>query len=573
MNKNHIQGSAMEIRRPNSLKSDTCPESRDVDVAVINGEVIARYPGRAVNPLRKKQPESRGQGRGTQQSAEGIVAATPRCEGPKRREKDTAVVSMDTGDAATRSAMTSAPHEGSARNAREEEQAASKATAAMEHGEPTGGTPNDSDLAEELMPRIVSRENMLAAYQAVKRNAGAAGVDEMSTEALSDWVRNCWEQTKASLLEGRYEPQPVKRVDIPKPGGGIRTLGIPTVCDRLIQQAIHQVLSPLWEREFSPHSYGFRPRRSTHDAVKAARAYVAQGHRWVVDMDLEKFFDRVNHDILMARIARRVRDKTLLRLIRRYLEAGMMQNGIVEARSEGTPQGGPLSPLLSNILLDDLDKELERRGHKFARYADDCNIYVKSKAAGERVLASVTSFVEKRLKLKINAAKSAVDRPWNRKFLGYSMTSTRQPKLKPAKASVDKLKGNVRELCRRGRGRNLARFIQEDLNAKLRGWADYFRLSEVSGVFEELDGWVRRRIRSQQWRQWKRPRTRKKELMKQGLNETRAAESASNGRGPWWNAGASHMNEALPLGWFRQRRLIFIGERIQRYQKSLKTNS
>jgi group II intron reverse transcriptase/maturase len=467
--------------------------------------------------------------------------------------------------------MTSAPHEGSARNAPEEEQAASKATVATEHGEPTGTRHNDSDLAE-LMPRILSRENMLAAYQAVKRNAGAAGIDTISTEALSRWVKNHWEQTKASLLEGRYEPQPVRRVDIPKPGGGIRTLGIPTVCDRLIQQAIHQVLSPLWEREFSPHSHGFRPRRSTHDAVKAARAYVTEGHRWVVDIDLEKFFDKVNHDTLMARIARKVRDKTLLRLIRRYLEAGMMHDGIVEARSQGTPQGGPLSPLLSNILLDDLDKELERRGHKFARYADDCNIYVKSEAAGERVLASVTCFVEKRLKLKINVVKSAVDRPWNRKFLGYSMTSHRQPKLKPAKASVDKLKGNVRELCRRGRGRNLARFIQEDLNAKLRGWADYFRLSEVKGVFEELDGRVRRRIRCQQWRQWKRPRTRKKELMKHGLDEARASESAGNGRGPWWNAGASHMNEALPLGWFRQRRLIFIGERIQRYQKSLKTN-
>ncbi len=562
----------METRRPKSLKSDTCPESRDVDGAVINVEVTAPYPGRAVNPLREKQSEPEGKGQGAQQSAEGIVAATPRGEGLKRREKDTAVVSLDPGDAATRPETASAPHEGSARNAREEEQAASKATVAMEHGESTGGRHKDNDLAA-LMPRIVSRENMLAAYQAVKRNAGAAGVDEMSVAALGGWVRQCWEQTKASLLAGRYEPQPVKRVDIPKPGGGIRTLGIPTVCDRLIQQAIHQVLSPLWEREFSPHSHGFRPRRSAHDAVKAVRAHVAQGHRWVVDIDLEKFFDRVNHDILMARVARRIRDKTLLRLIRRYLEAGMMQGGIVEARSEGTPQGGPLSPLLSNILLDDLDKELERRGHKFARYADDCNIYVKSKAAGERVLVNVTRFVEKRLKLKINAAKSAVDRPWNRKFLGYSMTSARQPKLKPAKASVEKLKGKVRELCRAGRGRNLARFIQEDLNARLRGWADYYRMSEVRGVFEELDAWVRRRIRSQQWRQWKRPSTRKKELMKHGLKEDRAAVGSSNGRGPWWNAGASHMNEALPLGWFRQRRLIFMGERIQRYQKSLKTNS
>ncbi len=442
----------------------------------------------------------------------------------------------------------------------------------VENGEPTGGRHKDNDLAE-LMPRIVSRENMLAAYQAVKRNAGAPGIDEMSVAALGDWLREHWEQIKASLLEGRYEPQPVKRVDIPKPGGGTRMLGIPTVRDRLIQQAIHQVLSPLWEREFSPHSYGFRPRRSTHDAVKAAREYVKGGHRWVVDIDLEKFFDKVNHDILMARIARRVRDKTLLRLIRCYLEAGIMHAGISQARSEGTPQGGPLSPLLSNILLDDLDKELEGRGHKFARYADDCNIYVKSRAAGERVLGTVTRFVEKRLKLKVNSAKSAVDRPWKRKFLGYSMTSNREPKLKPAKASVDKLKDKVRELCRQGRGRNLQRFIQEDLNAKLRGWADYFRLSEVREVFEELDAWVRRRIRCQQWRQWKRPRTRRKELRKHGLNEIRAAESASNGRGPWWNAGASHMNEALPLGWFRQRQLISVSERIHRYQKSLKKDS
>lgn len=243
----------------------------------------------------------------------------------------------------------------------------------------------------------------------------------------------------------------------------------------------------------------------------------------------------------------------------------------------GQPAAGYLtafgSPLLSNILLDDLDKELERRGHTFARYADDCNIYVKSKAAGERVLASVTRFVEQRLKLKVNAAKSAVDRPWNRKFLGYSMTSNRQPKLKPAKASVQRLKDKVRELSRQGRGRNLQRYIKEDLNARLRGWANYYRLSEVKETFEEIDGWVRRRIRSQQWRQWKRPRTRKKEMMKHGLSESRAAESASNGRGPWWNAGASHMNAALPLGWFRQRGLIFIGEHIQRCQKSLKRDS
>lgn len=441
----------------------------------------------------------------------------------------------------------------------------------MEHGASTGTRHNDNDLAA-LMPVIVSRENMLTAYRRVTRNAGAAGVDALGVEALGGWLREHWEQTKASLLAGQYEPQPVKRVDIPKPGGGTRMLGIPTVLDRLIQQAIHQVLSPLWEGEFSPHSHGFRPGRSTHGAVEAARAVVSGGHRWVVDIDLEKFFDRVNHDILMARIARRVRDKTLLRLIGRYLEAGMMHAGIVEARSEGTPQGGPLSPLLSNILLDDLDKELERRGHKFVRYADDCNIYVKSKAAAQRVLENVSSFVARKLRLKVNAAKSAVDRPWKRKFLGYSMTSGRQPRLKPATASLERMKDKVRQLCRMGRGRNLQRFIQEDLNPKLRGWANYLRLSEVRVVFEEFDAWVRRRLRCQQWRQWKRPRTRMKEMIKLGLAESRAAESACNGRGPWWNAGASHMNEALPLDWLRQRKLIFISERIQRYQKTLKTD-
>lgn len=423
----------------------------------------------------------------------------------------------------------------------------------------------DSDLTE-LMPRILSRENMLTAWQSVKRNAGAAGIDKMTVEKLPAWLRANWEQIKADLLAGRYHPQPVRRVDIPKPGGGIRTLGIPTVCDRLIQQAIHQVLSPLWDPEFSDHSHGFRPGRGAHQAVKAAQAHVEAGHRWVVDIDLEKFFDRVNHDILMARLARKIRDKTLLRLIRRYLEAGMMNEGIVEQRTEGTPQGGPLSPLLSNILLDDLDKELEKRGHRFERYADDCNIYVKSKVAGERVLASVTKFVEKKLKLKVNAAKSAVDRPWNRKVLGYSMTNHLKPKLKAAAASVARLKDKVRQLWRQSRGRNLKRFIQEDLNPVLRGWATYYRLSGVKVIFEELDAWIRRKLRCSQWRQWKRGRTRIKELRKLGVDQERARAGAFNGRGPWWNAGASHMNAALPTKWFRQRQLVFMLEVIQRYQ-------
>lgn len=424
----------------------------------------------------------------------------------------------------------------------------------------------ENDLAE-MMPRILSRENMFAALAAVQRNAGAAGIDEMTVEKLPTWLKANWKQTKADLLAGRYRPQAVRRVDIPKPGGGTRMLGIPTVLDRLIQQAIHQVLSPLWEPEFSDHSHGFRPGRGAHQAVKAIRAHVEAGYRWVVDIDLEKFFDRVNHDILMARLARKIRDKTLLRLIRRYLEAGMMNEGIIEQRTEGTPQGGPLSPLLSNILLDDLDKELEQRGHRFERYADDCNIYVKSKAAGERVLASVTRFVEKKLKLRVNAAKSAVDRPWKRKFLGYSMTSHLKPKLKAAAQSVVRLKDKVRQLWRQSRGRNLGRFIREDLNPVLRGWATYYRLSGVKVIFEELDAWVRRKLRCSQWRQWKRGRTRMKELLKLGVDQERARAGSFNGRGPWWNAGASHMNAALPTKWFRRRELVFMLEVIQRYQR------
>jgi RNA-directed DNA polymerase len=323
-------------------------------------------------------------------------------------------------------------------------------------------------------------------------------------------------------------------------------LGIPTVLDRLIQQALHQVLGPIFDPGFSESSYGFRPGRSAHQAVLQARAHVASGRRWVVDMDLEKFFDRVNHDVLMARVARKVADKRMLGLLRRYLQAGMLRDGLVSQRVEGTPQGGPLSPLLSNILLDDLDKELERRGHAFCRYADDSNIYVRSRKAGERVLASVTRFLEKRLKLKVNAAKSAVDRPWNRKFLGYSMTCHKSPRLKVAPASVKRLKQSLKVELRRGRGRNLKRFITERLRPKLLGWANYFKLAEVKGVFEGLDQWLRRKLRGLIWRQWKRSFTRAKNLMRRGLDEVTAWRSATNGRGPWWNAGARHMNFAFP---------------------------
>ena len=347
----------------------------------------------------------------------------------------------------------------------------------------------------------------------------------------------------------------------------MRQLGIPTVVDRLIQQAIHQVLSPIFEPDFSESSYGFRPGRSAHQAVKQAREYVAEGRRWVVDIDLEKFFDRVNHDILMSRVARKVGDKRVLGLIRRYLQAGLMTDGVASPRVEGTPQGGPLSPLLSNILLDELDKELERRGHKFCRYADDCNIYVQTQASGERVLKSVTRFLSERLRLKVNAEKSAVGRPWQRKFLGYSITWEKKPRLKVAKESVQRFKGKLRGLFREGRGRNLKRFIEE-LTPVLRGWMNYFRLAEVKGIIDELDGWLRRKLRCLQWRQWKRTFTRAKALMKRGLEEVRAWKSATNGRGPWWNAGASHMNEAFPKSYFDRMGLVSLPNHLRRLQST-----
>jgi RNA-directed DNA polymerase len=394
------------------------------------------------------------------------------------------------------------------------------------------------------MEAVCERGNLWSAYERVVKNKGAAGVDGIGVAEFKGHLQRHWPTIKAKLLAGAYMPSPVCRVDIPKPQGGVRTLGIPTLTDRLIQQALHQVLSPIFEPTFSAASYGFRPGRNAHQAIQAAQQYVAEGRRVVVDLDLEKFFVRVNHDLLMGRLAQEVGDRRVLQRIRRYLEAGMMTEGVASPRTEGTPQGGPLSPLLSNILLTDLDRELERRGHAFCRYADDCNIYVCSQQAGERVLASLTRFLAERLKLKVNVAKSAVARPWERKFLGYSLTWHKAPRRRIAPSSSQRLRKRIGEVLKGARGRSLGHTIQA-LNPVLRGWAAYFKLTETKQMLEELDGWLRRKLRCILWRQWKRPYTQARNLMKAGLTEERAFRSAFNQRGPWWNSGASHMNQAF----------------------------
>jgi RNA-directed DNA polymerase len=416
----------------------------------------------------------------------------------------------------------------------------------------------------ELMSAVLERGNMMRAYERVLRNKGAPGVDDMTVGDLKAHLKAHWPEIREQLREGRYHPLAVRKVEIPKPGGGKRMLGIPTVQDRLIQQALHQILSPVFEETFSTHSYGFRPGRSATQAVQQARSYIEEGRRWVVDADLEKFFDRVNHDILMSRVAREVKDQRILKLIRSYLQVGMMEGGVATARTVGTPQGGPLSPLLSNILLTDLDRELERRGHRFCRYADDCNIYVRSRRAGERVLASMTRFLETQLKLRVNQEKSAVDRPWKRTFLGYTVCQRKyNVRLKVAIKSIQRLKANLKMLFRSGKGRSIRTTIAA-LTPKLRGWVNYFRYAGVKGIFEELDGWIRRHLRKILWRQWKRSSSRAMRMMRLGLSEERAWMSATNGHGPWWNSGASHLNQALPLKFFARLGLVSLMDQYHR---------
>ena len=404
-------------------------------------------------------------------------------------------------------------------------------------------------IGERLMEEVCERENCKQALARVQANKGSPGVDGMTVHELPGYLKQHWPVIREQLLHGTYKPQPVKRAEIPKPDGGVRKLGIPTVSDRFIQQAVMQVLQRRWDRTFSEHSYGFRPGRSAHQAVEAAQKYIAAGYRWCVDLDLEKFFDRVSHDKLMAKIAERVSDKHLLKLIRAFLKAGVLENGLVSPVDEGTPQGGPLSPLLSNIVLDEFDRELERRGLQFVRYAEDSNIYVRSRRAGERVMGSITRFITTKLKLKVNEAKSAVARPWERKFLGFSFTSGRVPKRRRAPKAVLRFQAKVRELTQRTRGRSTEQMATE-LTRYLQGWIGYFGKCQTPSVLASLEEWVRRRLRSAIWKQWKRGRARYAELRKRGVGMVLAAQTAASAHGPWRLANSPALALALPNAYF-----------------------
>jgi RNA-directed DNA polymerase len=410
-------------------------------------------------------------------------------------------------------------------------------------------SPESPTRTDSLMEEVCQRDNLWKALKRVQANKGAPGVDGMTVHKLPKYLKRHWPKIREQLLTGTYRPQPVKRVEIPKPDGGVRKLGIPTALDRFIQQAVQQVLGARWDRTFSEHSYGFRPRRSAHQAVAQAQAYIAEGYGFTVDMDLEKFFDRVNHDLLMGRIAKRVEDKRLLKLIRAFLNAGVMENGLVISSEEGTPQGGPLSPLLSNLLLDDLDQELEQRGLHFVRYADDCNIYVRSRRAGERVMQSITRFLTGKLKLKVNESKSGVARPSQRKFLGFSFTSGKQPKRRIAPKALLRFKKRIRELTKRNRGVSLERMV-EQLRRYLIGWRGYFGFCQTPSVLLRPNSWIRRRLRCFQWKLWKRGKTRFAELRKRGVGKDLAAQTAGSSRGLWHISRSPALSIVLPGAYF-----------------------
>jgi len=401
-----------------------------------------------------------------------------------------------------------------------------------------------------LMEEVCERENLKEALRRVKANKGSAGVDGITVGGISDYLKQHWPAIRQQLLNGTYEPKPVKRVEIPKPDGGVRKLGIPTVLDRFIQQAVMQVLQRQWDRTFSDHSYGFRPGRSAHQAVAQAQQHIAEGHGWCVDLDLEKFFDRVSHDKLMGQIAKRIEDKRLLKLIRAFLNAGVMESGLVSPSVEGTPQGGPLSPLLSNLVLDELDRELERRGHRFVRYADDCNIYVRSERAGQRVMASITRFITQRLKLKVNEAKSAVARPQERKFLGFSFTTGPKVQRVIASQALDRFKRRIREITRRAKGVS-REATMEALAPYIRGWRSYFGFCETPAVLLNLTRWVRLRLRAALWRQWKTPRRRRAALLALRVPPRLARNTAGSGHGPWYLARSQALARGLSNAYFR----------------------
>ena len=408
--------------------------------------------------------------------------------------------------------------------------------------------PESSAVTEQLMEEVCNRENLVRAWKRVRQNKGGPGVDGMTIDDAKDYLREHWPSIRSQLLAGTYQPQPVKRVEIPKPDGGVRKLGVPCVVDRLIQQALLQVLQAQWDPTFSEHSYGFRPGRSAHQAVAQAQRYVAAGYSVVVDLDLEKFFDRVNHDSLMARVAARVTDKRALKLIRAFLKSGVMEDGLVGPVDEGTPQGGPLSPLLSNIVLDDLDKELARRGHRFCRYADDCNIYVRSRRAGERVMASVSRFLTNRLKLKVNETKSAVARPEERKFLGFSIANDGSER-RIAPSALAKFKERIREITRRTRGKSLPQIVEE-LRSYLVGWRSYFGFCQTPRVLTQLEAWIRRRLRMYLWRQWQNGHKPFKELRRRGVQQFLAAVAAGSPTGCWRMSGHPAVQKALRNHYF-----------------------